>query len=164
MKNLNSLGRNLGEISVRVLHLLQTVPTEDLIDESTRNKFRNNWERVDIKSSWFESWRHVLAQDGGDLNDLAVEIISTTDTDSEIHFHKNAYALVTILGERERVQNPDNCVFYFGSKDIAYPAVTGITLHILPNIVHGFRSLNGTNAITFLSVQSKRINEDFYPV
>lgn len=159
LQELSLLGKHLSIISANILFLLQTRKLEEIIDTSTQHTYRDNWTRVDVDKKFLQPYSHDL-----DINALAVEIISTTDVDSEIHLHKNAYALVTLLGVREGVAEPDNCVYFFDSKSISHRAVSGITLHILPGMVHGFRSLDGTNKITFLSVQSKRINEDFYPV
>lgn len=153
------LGKNLTLLSADIIFLLQTRNIKQLVDESTRHHYRGSWERVDIKKELLEPYKEVL-----DIDALAVEIISTADIASEVHYHNDAYAVVTLLGGREGFPEPENCIYYFYSKAVTNVAVSGITLQILPKVIHGFRSLNGMNRITFLSVQSKRINEDFYPV
>jgi hypothetical protein len=157
-EQLNELGKHLNDISNVLLYQIRAQGIEKVLDYSTEHFYRENWKRISIRKEFLEPWRDVL-----DVDAMAVEVIITSDKETEIHYHKNAYAVVTILGKREGVTDPDHCVYYFDSKEAAHQAVPGITLQILPSLVHGFCS-DGVHPISFLSVQSKKINEDFHPV
>lgn len=156
---LPEVGRQLTAISASILYLLQTMSKEEILDLGSVNRYRDAWERIPVYKSFFASWRQDSVIN---IDELAVEVITTANPMSEIHHHNDAYAFVTLLGEREGYNNPVGGCYYFGDAVTAHKAVPGISLHVLPGIIHGFRPSPG-NDITILSVQSKRIDDDFYP-
>jgi hypothetical protein len=154
--------RDLGKISANILFLLQTREHKEVLDFQKAEIYRESWSRIPVLPEVLECWRNNLCE-YLNVDDLSVEVITTHDTKSEIHHHDDSYALVMFLGWKERLPNPVNAHYYFGDSTTKHVAVPGIALHILPKTIHGFRPSPG-NSITFLSVQSKRIIEDFHPV
>ena len=150
---LTKLSTILNEISISILEKIRLEGLENVIDLSTKNLYRNSFERISIKQSLLEAWSSRI-----DIDKMAVEIITAHDDTSEVHYHNNAYAVLTILGEWEGVEEPVGAVFYFGSAEKSYPTTSKITLQASPGIIHGFRSPEGAKPLSLLSVKSKKIN------
>lgn len=154
--------RDLGNINANILFLLQTRPHKDILDYEKADKYRDSWQRVPVVQWLIEQWGQRLCEHLN-VTDLAIEVITTYDTKSEIHHHEDSFALVTFLGEKEGLPNPVGSHYYLGDSTNRHVAISGVTLSIPPKTIHGFRPSNG-NSVTFLSVQSKKIIEDFHPV
>lgn len=149
----------LNEMTTYILERIRTEGLESVLDYSTKNLYRNSFERISIKKEVLQFFKNKI-----DIGEMAVEVITAHDDTSEVHYHNDAYAVLTILGKWEGVEEPEGAIFYFGSNVDYYPAMSGITLQVLPGIIHGFRSPEGAKPLAFLSVQSKKINEDFHVV
>ncbi len=141
----------LNEISIFILEKIRIQGIDSILDYSTEDLYRDSFKRVDVKKSLLENWKDKINTEA-----LSVEIITTLGQDTEIHYHKDAYAVLTILGKLEGVEEPEGSYYYFGSKEQPFPAVSGITLQAIPGTIHGFKSPNGVNPLIFLSVQSKK--------
>jgi hypothetical protein len=83
---------------------------------------------------------------------------------SSIHYHDNSVALLTILGVQENHPDPREafCVY---RDTTPFPAKRGISMLVDEGCIHGFfilskKAVGGT--VSFLSVQSPRIEEDLY--
>lgn len=158
-KKLNNLSTILNQISISILEQIRNQGIDSVLDYSTEDLYRDSFKRVDINKSLLKPWEDQINTD-----ELSVEIITTMKDDTEIHYHKDAYAVLTILGEWEGTKEPDGSVYYFGSSEQAFPAKSKITLQAIPGTIHGFRSPSNANPLIFLSVQSKKIDEDFHVV
>ncbi len=152
------LSKILNDISNEVLESIRINGIDNVVDFETKHQYRDEWQRVDIRKELLLKWESLV-----DVSVLAVEIIQTKSHKTEIHYHNDAYAIIRILGQSEGVVDPRGCFYFYGSKD-PLPAHSGLLFDIPPRMIHGFRSSGSKNPITFLSVQSKRINEDFHPV
>lgn len=158
MKN-TDLSNALHEISVSVRSRIVELGIDEVLDFPTRNLYRNGFERISVKKEFLEPWR-----DRCDVDRMAVEIITVKDLTTEVHYHDNAHAIITILGENEGFPEPHGSFYVLGQKDVQIPAASGITLDVSPGMIHGFGCPNGSNPLTFLSVQSKKIELDFVVV
>ncbi|MDB4984308.1 MAG: hypothetical protein JWM20_487 [Patescibacteria group bacterium] len=157
--DINSVGLALNDISNEILFKLRSEGIDGVLDHSTHHVYRDTWERTSIKQALLEPWRDKI-----DIDKLSVEVITNSGDKGEIHYHDDSYAVVTFLGPREHFEEPKGCVYYFYSKEDPNKVLSGITLQILPRVIHGFRSPDGCPPVVFLSVQSKKIIEDFFPV
>jgi hypothetical protein len=131
---------------------------EASLDRSTRNLYRDGFERISIRKDLLTPWESLI-----DINAMAVEVITVSDLMTDIHYHEDAYAVITILGNWEGIKEPQGAIFYFGDK-IPFRAVSGITLQVSPETIHGFGCPEGASPLVFLSVQSLRIEKDFHVV
>ncbi len=146
----------LNEISNEILFIIRTMGIAVVLDLETRNIYQGGFERIQIKKELLERWRGQI-----DVDRMSVETISVwTDMTDNIHYHADSYAVLTLLGKWEGFEEPGG-VYCFGSKELL-PAVSGITLQVAPGIVHGFSAPN--SRLTFLSVQSEKIDKDYHIV
>jgi len=160
-EKLISLSTTLNEMSIFVLEEIRLNGLDRIADFSTKHHYKN-FERMSLSQSLIARLDHWMPQI--DVHRMAIELFVVHDDTTEIHYHRDAYAVITILGPWEGVDEPEGAVFYFGSKEIAYPAKSMLTLQVVPGTLHGFRSPKGAKPLTFLSVQSKRIEADYHPV
>ena len=159
-EELIDLSTVLNEISVFALGELRRKGFIEVADLSLKHKYKN-FERMPLKKDVikkFNPWASRI-----DISSMAIELFIVKDEATEIHIHKNAYAVITILGEWEGVEEPNGAVFYFGSKTPCL-AKSMVTLQVIPNTLHGFHSPEGANPLTFLSIQSKGIEQDYHPI
>jgi hypothetical protein len=155
---------NVSPASVETFRLLSLLSTQALVRlktgkinliESTRNLYMGRWERVELDKSQFAQ---IASQET--LAPMSIEIISAlSDMSDHIHYHENSYALLTILGSEEGYEEPKNCKMFFKGVD-AVAARSGITLQVPPGATHSFSS--GDTPLTFLSVQSRKIDADYH--
>lgn len=148
-------------MSTFVLEEMRRNGLDQIVDFSTKHHFKN-FERLSLSEALIarlDRWMEQI-----DVRRMAIELFVVRDDTTEIHYHTDAYAVITILGPWEGVDEPEGAFFYFGSKEIAYPAKSMLTLQVIPGTLHGFRSPKGAKPLTFLSVQSKRIEADYHPV
>lgn len=110
------------------------------------------------KARWPE---HLLisALHGTNLTptDVQVEIVRvSTDLTSEVHFHADAHALITILGSRQHLPNPVELEAYI---DGNWPEVAANQrIDVPPGTHHGLRARTNKGG-WFLSVQSPPIEK-----
>jgi hypothetical protein len=153
----------LNQISVEILCDMRADGLVASLDFATRNLYRNGFERISVARS-LEPWRIALGKMGVLVDEMAVEVITVTDLVTDIHYHEEAYAVITILGPDEGVEEPEGSIFFFGDMHRSLRAVSGITLQVKPKVIHGFACPKGAKSLSFLSVQSRRIEEDFHVV
>jgi hypothetical protein len=147
--------RLLSQISTEALVLLKRGQIRLL--EETRNLYQGKWERIELDKRQFASLapEHVLEE-------MSIEVISAlSDMTDHVHYHDNSYALLTILGGNEGYPEPEECMMFFKSTR-PIPAVAGITLQAEPGVIHSFS--NGKTPLSFLSVQSRKIDTDYHLV
>ncbi|HEY4477886.1 MAG TPA: hypothetical protein VJB09_01260 [Candidatus Paceibacterota bacterium] len=152
----------LIEITNGLLKLLRTTPNPfpKLFDKTTYEVYRDGFARITFKKKHLERWRD---NPYFNLDLMSCEILWVeSDLEHEIHRHENSHALITILGMREGFAEPNGTYFYLDDKN-ALPARSGLTIDVYPNRIHGFSAPNG-GRITFLSIQSRKIIEDFHLV
>jgi hypothetical protein len=152
------------EKDLETFRLLNSVNTEALLllkkgqlklVESSRNMYLGRWERIELDKTQFLQTASKEA-----LAPMSIEVIKACcDMSDHVHYHNDSYALITILGEDEGYPEPVNCKMFFKSKQ-PIPAASGITLQVAPGVMHSFS--DGETPITFLSVQSKKIDEDYH--
>ncbi|MBK7664819.1 MAG: hypothetical protein IPJ21_14995 [Sterolibacteriaceae bacterium] len=144
--------RILNLASVEALCLLRQKALR-LVDES-RNLYLGRWERVEIDKSHFAS-----IADGQVLAPMSFEIISAfQDMSDHLHYHADSDAVITVLGADEGFEDPVGCTVLY--KGVSFAACAGITLQVPRNTVHSFSG--GATPVTFLSMQSSRIDEDYH--
>lgn len=166
-KNLALVSKLLNEMSNEILCLMRTNGLESVLNRSTTHLYRENYaERISVRKGLIEPWRTGLHDLGIDLDTMAVEMI-TFHRGGELnkHFHKDAYAVITLLGEWEGVPEPKDAFYWLGGKSAIFPVVfSKVTLQVTPGTIHEFLCLDPERNLSFLSVQSKCINEDFHLV
>lgn len=142
----------LSLISMEALILLKRGEVKFL--DETRNYYKGKWERVELDKAQF---RHLVLPEV--LEPMSIEVISALSNSSDhLHYHEKSYALLTILGESEGYPEPRNCQMFFKSTT-PVRAFSGITLQVEPGVIHSFS--NGETALSFLSVQSHKIDDDY---
>lgn len=145
----------LSQISTEALVLLKRGKAR-LLDE-TRNFYQGKWERIEFCKNQFAS---LVLDDV--LAAMSIEVISAVSgVDGHVHYHNNSYALLTVLGEAEGYLEPTGGWMFFKS-DEPIQARSGITLQVEPGVVHSFSS--GKTPLYFLSVQSRKIDDDYHMV
>jgi hypothetical protein len=148
-----SIYRLLNAITVEALCLMRERRLK-LLNE-TKYMYLGRWERVEIDKSQFS---HLASEI--ELAPLSIEIIKSFDDMSDhLHYHDDADAIITILGNNEGYEDPQGCKMYFKSRT-PLDAVAGITLQIPRRTVHSFSG--GVTPVVFLSVQSKKIDADYH--
>lgn len=165
-KNLALVSRLLTEISNETLCLIRTKGLDNVLEHSTKHIFRGFYERVSLKKELFERWRLELDLLNINLDTLAAEVITFHNGDPlEPHIHHSAYAVLTFLGEWEGVKEPQGAFYWHGSKDVLLPVVfSKTTLQVTPGTIHGFICVDEGRDLSFLSIQSKIINDDYHLV
>lgn len=144
--------RLLNLVSVEALCLLRRRALR-LVPES-RNQYLDRWDRVEIDKTQFEA-----IADPRDLAPISVEIISAFgDNSDHLHYHEHSDAVITLLGADEGHEEPVGCMVFY--KGASFPARAGITMQVPRRTVHTFSG--GTTPVTFLSVQSSKIDEDYH--
>lgn len=145
----------LSKISTEALVLLKRGKAR-LLGE-TRNFYLDKWERIEMDKGQFSN----LASKNM-LDDMSIEVISAlSDMADHVHYHNDSYALLTILGEAEGYPEPEECKMFFKSTQPS-PAFSGMTLQVEPGVIHSFS--NGKTPLCFLSVQSRKIDDDYHMV
>jgi hypothetical protein len=151
------LAQVLNEISIHVITAIRIDGLEKVLDYNQENTYRTSFKRIAIQQHLLEPWAERI-----DIEAMAVEVIWTLDDEAELHVHKKAFAVLTTLGLQEGIEEPKGSKIYF--QDEVYNAASGITLQVPPNTKHGFGTPTGAHSVVFLSVQSKKINDDFHVV
>lgn len=120
----------------------------------SKNLYLGLWERVEIDKSQFAS---IAAPQV--LDPMSVEIIKAFDDMSDhLHYHAHSDAVITLLGADHGYDEPIGCTAFY--KDVSFPALAGITIQVPRRTVHSFSG--GRTPVTFLSVQSNKIDEDYH--
>lgn len=148
----------LNRMSIAILREIRKEGWNSVVDPSTENSYRRLFKRVSVRKNLLEPWNSQI-----DTSVMAVEIIGVYEASDEVHYHDHAFAIITILGPDEGVLEPEGALFAFGST-LFQPAASGITLEVKPGKLHGFSSPFNAYPILFLSVQSRKISEDFHIV
>ena len=147
--------RILNLIALEALCLLRKKKLKLL--PKTRNLYLGRWDRVEVDKRQFDKICSTK-----ELAPMSIEIIRAFDDMSDhLHYHDEAYAVTVILGKTEGYDEPVGCQVHYKS-DKPIPAMSGVTLQIPPNTIHSFSG--GKKPITFLSVQSKKIEKDYHHV
>ncbi len=157
-----SLVEVMGEMTTELTRKFRSEGLLPFLDLWGMDVYRTSFRRVPIWQRELKRWADRI-----NLDEMAAEVIWTLDDSAEVHWHDNAYALLTVLGPHEGVAEPEGTIYF---KELAIPAVSGITLDVPPGTKHGFSVPSGDplqgdepeNPIVFLSIQSRKIGDDFH--
>jgi len=166
-KDLALISEQLNEISTSILCAIRTKGLQNVFDYKTEHCYRSNYaKRVAVRKELIEPWRNSLLYVDINVDDLSVELLSFhSGGELSVHYHSDAYAVITFLGEWEGVPEPDGAFYVFGSKNDIHPVVfSKITLQVTPGTLHDFHCLDPHKDLYCLSVQSKRIDQDYHRV
>ncbi len=92
------------------------------------------------------------------IKEVQIEIVSVTkDLSDEIHYHKEAFASVVIMGKDDHVRDPIDAAAYYN--DFWFPIRAGDCIYIPARVPHGF-TIQENGILYFLSVQAPPIVDE----